>query len=237
MQDELPKDEWGWKIFFVNDKVGYVSLENFSVGAVLKTTDGGKTWVRKLIDDPQGNANLEGVGFVDEDKGWVGGWGDRNFAGGFSSATTDGAENWKDSNEIGRFLNRFRFIGKPISVGYASGDTVYKYTSEPVPSAQAMRVAPAKFVADDGEKSVTTKVPVEIVYTVPADAQTLSINVWNRFGVHVACPISEDNPQPGRSTFSWDFRDDSGEMLEPGFYIYRITIDDDSESRIIRVEE
>lgn len=43
MQADLPRGVWGWKIFFVNEQVGYVSLENFNAKAVLKTTDGGRT--------------------------------------------------------------------------------------------------------------------------------------------------------------------------------------------------
>ena len=85
LEDQFPFGEWGWKIFFLNQSVGYVSLENFTAGAILKTTDGGETWTRKPINDQQGNANLEGIGFVDENHGWVGGWGDVKFFGGFSS--------------------------------------------------------------------------------------------------------------------------------------------------------
>jgi photosystem II stability/assembly factor-like uncharacterized protein len=234
MQADLPRDEWGWKIFFVNDQLGYVSLENFRAGAVLKTTDGGMTWERKPINDQQGNANLEGIGFIDEDNGWVGGWGDRFFSGGFSSATSDGANNWRNANEIGRFINRFRFIGQPVNVGYASGDTIYKFSSEPVPVTLAF--AASRFLSDE-EESVETELPVEIAFTVPAKTQTLAINVWNRFGVHVARPLYQQNPQPGRGSFSWDFLDDSGMRLESGYYIYRVSIDDDSESRVIRVTE
>ncbi|MBW4478203.1 MAG: hypothetical protein KME54_15390 [Tolypothrix brevis GSE-NOS-MK-07-07A] len=68
----FPLGEWGWKIQFLNEKVGFVSLENFNQGAILKTTDGGKTWTRLRINDDQENVNLEGVGFVDENLGWVG---------------------------------------------------------------------------------------------------------------------------------------------------------------------
>jgi hypothetical protein len=73
LQNELPFGEWGWKIQFLNDSVGFVSLENMKAGAILKTTDGGLTWQRNAVNDPQGNANLEGVGFADENRGWVGG--------------------------------------------------------------------------------------------------------------------------------------------------------------------
>lgn len=230
---DLPLGEWGWKVFFVNEQVGYVSLENMVDGAVLKTSDGGRTWARKPINDQQGNANLEGIGFVDEQNGWVGGWGDRLFQGGFSSATGDGAENWRDANEIGRFINRFRFLGDPVSVGYASGDTIYKYSSEPVPEL-VLAAGSADFLAAS-EGPDETAPPVEIVFTVPAGAQRLTINVWDRFAVHVARPIDEQNPRSGRRSFAWDFRDDTGASLEPGYYVYRVSIDDDSESRVIRV--
>jgi photosystem II stability/assembly factor-like uncharacterized protein len=121
----LPKGEWGWKIFCLNDSIGFVSLENFKQGAILRTDDGGQTWTRKEVNDPQHNANLEGIGFVDDKHGWAGGWGTADFTGGFSSETTDGGNTWGNANQIGRFLNRFRFLRAPALVGYASGDTVY----------------------------------------------------------------------------------------------------------------
>ena len=94
IQDQFPLGEWGWKIQFLNDQLGFVSLENFSDAAILKTTDGGQTWKRLKVNDPQGNVNLEGIGFIDEQRGWVGGWGPGGFGSesplpqGFSSATS-----------------------------------------------------------------------------------------------------------------------------------------------------
>jgi photosystem II stability/assembly factor-like uncharacterized protein len=128
IQNQFPPGEWGWKIQFLNDRIGFVSLENFNAGAILKTNDGGNTWTRHSINDPQGNANLEGIGFVDENHGWVGGWGDINFQRLTSSETFDGGLTWRDANEIGKGINRFRFLGNPVTVGFASGRTVYKYS-------------------------------------------------------------------------------------------------------------
>lgn len=88
--DDLPLGEWGWKIQFLDDQVGFVALESFDRAAILKTSDGGLNWTRIEVDDPQGNANLEGIGFLDEQTGWVGGWGSASFEEGFSSATSDG---------------------------------------------------------------------------------------------------------------------------------------------------
>ena len=42
-QANFPFGEWGWKIQFLSKDLGFVSLENFDAGAILKTTDGGKT--------------------------------------------------------------------------------------------------------------------------------------------------------------------------------------------------
>ena len=111
LQDDFPAGEWGWKIHFVDAQLGFVSLENFNDGAILKTTDGGTHWTRLEVDDPQQNANLEGIGFIDEHRGWVGGWGKPAFEGGQSSVTEDGGASWRNANEIGKFINRFRFIG------------------------------------------------------------------------------------------------------------------------------
>jgi hypothetical protein len=41
--------EWGWKIQFLNKKIGFIALENFRDAAILKTTDGGASWVRKHV--------------------------------------------------------------------------------------------------------------------------------------------------------------------------------------------
>jgi photosystem II stability/assembly factor-like uncharacterized protein len=77
--DDLPLGEWGWKIQFLDDQVGFVALESFTRAAILKTTDGGLSWTRIEVHDPQDNANLEGIGFLDEQTGWVGGWGSASF--------------------------------------------------------------------------------------------------------------------------------------------------------------
>src|SRR5690606_2859056 len=51
--------EWGWKIHFPSRKTGYVSVENFNSGHVLKTTDGGDNWTRLIVP---GLSDLEGIG-------------------------------------------------------------------------------------------------------------------------------------------------------------------------------
>jgi photosystem II stability/assembly factor-like uncharacterized protein len=230
LQAQLPQGEWGWKIQFLNDRVGFVSLENFTAGAILKTTDGGMTWERLPVNDPQRNANLEGVGFLDENHGWVGGWGDKDFQRLSTSETVDGGRTWRDANEIGKALNRFRFFGNPVTVGYASGQTVYKYTSQPAPATHAL-AAPARhttLLADNQPVRVTGRLRLPV--TVPAGARRLTVRVWDRFGELLATPVNETNPPAGPRVVEWD-----AAGREPGYCIVRVTVDGTSESQLLHV--
>ncbi len=230
----FPFGEWGWKIFFLNENIGFVSLESDTKGAIVKTVDGGKTWKRLPINDPQGNANLEGVGFANENLGWVGGWGDENFQGGYSSETKDGGENWEDANQIGKFINRFRFFGNPVTVGYASGETIYKYSTAPVAASLEQRVAPPlRFLATNAPAKCDRSVNIE--YTLPENTQKVRIDIWNQFSSFVRQLVDESNPSAGQKSVVWDGKNDAGESLPPGIFIYRLTVDGNAESRVIRL--
>jgi len=236
LQAEFPLGEWGWKIQFLNADLGFVSLENFKAGAILKTTDGGRTWARHVVNDPQRNANLEGVGFVDANHGWVGGWGDANFERLSSSETLDGGLTWRDANEIGKAINRFRFFGSPVTVGYASGETVYKYTAEPAPVTLAAVFGPRRGrLLDSLEPLDATGQQISVPITVPVDTSRLTVHIWDRFGEHVRTLVDEATPRAGARDLVWDRRNDAGETVVPGFFIWRVTADGTPESRLVRL--
>ena len=142
--------EWGWKIQFLNPTHGFVSLENFRNASILVTTNGGDSWVRKHVaknqnpSSPAINNDLEGIGFVNERQGWVGGWGFQDLSapvGGLENSFTEDVGNtWIAQNHLPdpdttipndpRYrINRYRFVkdiaGKVIS-GYCSGQQVFK---------------------------------------------------------------------------------------------------------------
>ena len=237
IEDQFVKGEWGWKIQFLNDQIGFVSLEAFDVGAILKTTDGGETWARIPINDPQKNANLEGVGFVDEDTGWVGGWGDRQFERQSSSATNDGGKNWRDANEIGKAINRFRFFGNPVTVGYSSGVTVYKYESTKTSATIA-----AEFGVEKAQRElIPTKLltrssradSVFIPIDSPRSGELSTVRIWDRFG-EVTAKI-ENIPHDADSV-EWNMNDSEGRQVSPGYYILRITNGNKSESSLLKLK-
>lgn len=233
--DNYPLGEWGWKIQFINETHGFVSLENFTAGAIAKTTDGGKTWVRLDVDDKQHNVNLEGIGFIDETSGWVGGWGNMTGRAGYTSATTDGGHSWMDASEVGLFLNRFRFFGDPVKLGYASGITVYKLVvhdgAKPLPGNEP-QVAQPNMLSPAAPETFTDK--LEIPVRLPKGLSRASLHVWDHFGRQMRTLLDEKNPKSGPRTVTWDGKHEDGKTEGSGIYIYRLTTDREAESGIVR---
>jgi photosystem II stability/assembly factor-like uncharacterized protein len=220
----FPRGEWGWKIDFLTSQIGFVSLENDSAAAILKTVDGGQSWKRIEVKDPQKNVELEGIGFINETVGWVGGWG-HGFPSnplGTTSGTTDGGATWSDANEVGRFINRFRFTGSEPIVGYAAGGTVYQCVAtkegDPAPLSLAARQAaevPIPFAWES----------LDVTAQVPTNAKQLTITVFDPRQTLVKVLAEENLPAAGARTFKWDFRTAEGTDAGIGHFMYRVSID------------
>ena len=70
-------------------------------------------------------------------------------------------------------------------------------------------------------------------YTLPDGARSVWLHVWDRFGNVVRTVAHELDVAPGSHTVTWDRRDDAGEAVQPGSYIYRLTVDDEAESGVV----
>ena len=99
--------ELTWKLAFPSDKVGYVTVQNYdpdeanTARYVAKTTDGGKTW--RELPLAQDHALREfGIGFVDDNHGWVG---DTKVG----MQTSDGGATWQPAN-MGQYVNKIRIL-------------------------------------------------------------------------------------------------------------------------------
>ena len=86
---------------------------------MIRSSDGGLTWEGREVADHY--TYTEGMGFIDPLHGWVGG--DAEL---FS--TTDGGDTWV-STVMGELHNRFFRVNENIA--YLSGQSIYKYTSDP----------------------------------------------------------------------------------------------------------
>lgn len=113
---------WCWKINFPSQQVGYVSIESED-GPVncLKTTDGGNNWVIKNITN--NHFSLQGIGFVNDNIGWAGGYYGNNLF-----ETVDGGDNWSAVPAVTN-LNRIRKLSDTLL--WASGKRLYKITPTP----------------------------------------------------------------------------------------------------------
>ncbi len=140
-----------WKIQALDANNLYASIAGVSMqhGArVLISNDGGDTWTSKQV--AAGEVHLQGVGFLNQEHGFAGGFFDGVYE------TMDGGDNWS-LLDVGANYNRFQKINDTLI--YASGHTIYNYSTMPdstITSAQelfpqpsyGMQVAPNP-VSDD----------------------------------------------------------------------------------------
>lgn len=113
--------EYFWKIQVLKDNpniiFGSISSVSPFLGKLVKSIDGGMTW--NSYDAPE--TNVQAVGFINENQGWMGG-----HTTGFYE-TLDGGATWTNLN-IGNNLNRIFILNSELA--YASGASIYKFTSE-----------------------------------------------------------------------------------------------------------
>ncbi len=99
------KMELIWKGSFIDDAIGYATVQSYdknrSQQLIVKTTDGGRSWTElPLVKD--NTARQFGIGFVDENHGWVG-----TMAGGFY--TNDGGKSFVPA-PVAKAANKFRIV-------------------------------------------------------------------------------------------------------------------------------
>ncbi len=138
----IDSGQHGWKIHFVNRKIGYVciesDLENDTL-PVLKTTDGGLTWQTK-VHSISPTSFGQGIGFINDSVGWCGGFGYD------IKSTINGGETWEIAPEILESFNRFRYIND--TTAYAVGSRVWKYTKENLTNGINLTNSNEKFTID-----------------------------------------------------------------------------------------
>jgi len=113
-----------WKASFVSSKIGYATVQSYDPNRaqqlIVKTVDGGRSWAElPMVMDAK--ARQFGIGFADEQRGWVG-----TAAGGLE--TRDGGKSFTPA-PIARAANKFRMVadGKRRHV-YAIGTEVQRLT-------------------------------------------------------------------------------------------------------------
>ncbi len=221
IRHEIPTSdsEWCWKSSWPTPSTGFVSVENFSGSAkILKTVDGGQSWEEILIP---GSASLQGIGFVDENLGWISGRGT-------TYETTDGGANWSQISLDGK-INRFRFVG---DTGYAVGSRVYRLdaasdaptlaTFEPPSLILGMRPNPLQ---NEGILDYQLDHPAHVV-----------VRIFDTNG-RIVRTLLREHQRAAEHSLRWDGRDEDGDLVPMGMYFFRLQADgitDHSEVAVIR---
>ncbi len=202
-----------WKISFSTRRTGYVSIEAFNRGAIyfLKTTDGGLTWQEKILSTTL--RDVQGLGFVNEKLGWEGGWRSPTYE------TTDGGETWHLAG-FGMNVNRLRFLNDTL--GYAVGQTVYKYSLTAPPVGVEERIMPLP-----ATNTVLQNYPnpfnpsTKIRYTLARDDEIALLSVYDLSGRKIKT-LFAGGRSPGDYIAEWDGSTDANEPAAAGIYIYRL---------------
>jgi photosystem II stability/assembly factor-like uncharacterized protein len=112
-------NEYCWKIQRLTSSLYFAALEDFGteLPKILTSTDGGMSWtIQQVATAPY---NIEGIGFLNAQKGWTGGAADYSFE------SNDGGMTW-DTIHVCPFMNRVFRVNDTLV--FASGNRIWKYS-------------------------------------------------------------------------------------------------------------
>ncbi len=207
--------EWCWKISFPSRNTGYISLQRNqgSPSNFIKTTNGGASFFEKQFY--AANYYSQGIGFVNDTLGWIGGNSIQT-----TLMTTDGGDTWEPAN-FGVRINRFFFINE-LS-GFASGQTIYKYTGRLSTGVNDKQSTPSDFELSQNYPNPFNPT-TRIRFTIP-DLQSIKsgpgllyveLKIFDAAGNLVMTVVNEEK-QPGEN----EIEINAGH-LPSGVYYYQI---------------
>ena len=225
--------EWGWKISFPTDDVGYISVEYNSSGAptakVLKTVDGGATWEEVYIEGSNSSAGLQGIGFISPTTGWASGRG-------VTSVTTDGGNNWiqlghynpgTGNGQLDGAMNRFFVVNDTLA--YGVGLRLYELTtSTATGTSLETSPLPESFTLDNPYPNPFNE-EARLPYTLDAPSM-VHVQVIDMLGrLHRTFPSRYQ--QSGSYEIIWDGKDEAGIRVPAGGYIFLVDIGESIETK------
>lgn len=215
--------EWCWKIFFKSKNFGVVSIErpaNLGLSYFVKTTNRGLNWT----EIPFMTFDQEGIGFINENTGWIGGWGSSSNTS--THETTDGGLTWK-AVSWGRFLNRIRFINDTLA--FASGSYVSKYSRTVVGITRLSSEIPDKFLLSQNYPNPFNPITL-IEFDIAKQGATggpvkVNLTVYDQLG-RIVRELINENLTPGSYQASFD-----AGYFPSGIYFYKIEAGQHTETK------
>ncbi|MBK9333772.1 MAG: T9SS type A sorting domain-containing protein [Ignavibacteria bacterium] len=195
--------EWCWKINFHSRTNGVISIErNSGLSYILKTTNTGLNWT----EIPFREYDQEGIGFLNDNTGWVGGWTGPTYK------TTNGGTNWSLAG-WGENLNRFRFLSDTLA--FAVGDRIYKFKNYQVSVNQISSEIPEAYYLYQNYPNPFN--PVTTIFYKLKSAGNTGLKIYNALGTEVASLVNEEqNAGEYKAVFD-------GSNFPGGIYFIRFT--------------
>lgn len=181
---------WKLQILASNPNVIFGAIEAVAPnnGKLLKSTDGGVTWTTKNAPEPE----IQAVGFVDENHGWMGGH-DTGFY-----ETIDGGDTWTNTT-VGSNLNRIFFINNDVA--YACGTTIYKMTNNLAVN-QFQELARVPLVVRVAPNPIKDKLNLEIDFR---GNDHLMLGLYSETGQFIKQLRLDEIEAAGTKKYSFDF--------------------------------
>ena len=216
--------EWGWKISFPTETIGYVSIQKKPYTAAtteyfLKTTDGGLTWFEfpfMFADTSEDEVYSSlAIGFITPTRGWMGSYvNDRP-----TLMTEDGGVTWSEAG-FGQNVNRIRFLHPWL--GYATGRTVYKYVDSTAMDINGQIVAPNQLTLSQNYPNPfnpRTVIPYELL-----KIGFVKIDIIDITGRTIRSLLNGIQSS-GSHEVIWNGKDNTGKHVASGTYFCRMITD------------
>lgn len=203
--------EWCWKISSPARNAIFAAVQRNSQTpiVILKSLDGGRNWEEKVFSFS--NYFVQGIGFVNELEGWIGG--NSSFP---SFETTDGGETWHEAG-FGSRMNRVRFLGDTL--GFAVGQSVYKFQRSKTRVADRDHETPQSYrLAQNYPNPFNPQTIIE--YALPAPRR-VTIAIHDLTGKTVRVLVDERQPA-GTHLVKWEGVDQAGQQASSGAYLYSL---------------
>ena len=224
--------EWGWKISFPTDSIGFVSIQvkpysDATTEYFLKTTDGGLSWIEIpfLIPDSTEEEvySSQAIGFITPDRGWMGSYIDTRP----TLKTEDGGITWEEAG-FGQNVNRIRFLNPWL--GYASGKTVYKYVDSTAMAIESKAILPEQLSLSHNYPNPfnpKTIIPYELF-----SSELVKIDIIDITGRTIRS-LKNGTQSSGSYSVIWNGKDNFGKNVSSGTYFCKMMTGESVVSRKI----
>jgi hypothetical protein len=184
---------------------------------ILKSTNGGDTWIEKTFLTR--HYDEEGIGFVTDSLGWIGGWSTPSYQEAPPYETTDGGESWHVS-DFGRNINRIRRLND--SLAYAAGMRVYRFSTDSIAVSFSQDAGKAGYGFALYQNYPNPFNPVTTLTYVLQRTSFVELRIFDLLGKEVATLVT-GKVETGTHSIGFDVSSHSS-----GIYFARLAVLDDS---------